>query len=334
MTKQPILYSRELVSAVVKHLYPYAVKDNGDYVIGSLKGESGKSMRICLTPPKAGLWFDFATGEGGQLTTLVSKRMEITPALAKEWLHSFISQNKLHATATIKETPAKTAFDAKQQENLKLIWEGLPSIKPRNAVTTPIDRYMMNRGIWEAYKAAILQGAPLKQGCEDEVPKHTEDTPLFARFDMPDDSFGLYQICITHNGVKATTGIAKKFLKAPCHLGGGAVKLFQSTHQLALSEGIETALAFYQLFEIPVWATCGSSLLANAHIPDSVSEVFIAIDNDEAGIQAGNRLAQRLVRKGRTVKILNPFKHCPPPKGIPLPKGYDWLDALQTKQVS
>jgi hypothetical protein len=38
---------------------------NGEYSVGSLGGEPGKSLKICLTGKKAGMWKDFATGESG-----------------------------------------------------------------------------------------------------------------------------------------------------------------------------------------------------------------------------------------------------------------------------
>jgi hypothetical protein len=37
----------------------------GEYTVGSLGGEPGKSLKICLADGKAGMWKDFATGESG-----------------------------------------------------------------------------------------------------------------------------------------------------------------------------------------------------------------------------------------------------------------------------
>ncbi|MDR2432182.1 MAG: hypothetical protein LBD34_00270 [Puniceicoccales bacterium] len=37
----------------------------GEYTVGSLGGEPGKSLKICLTEEKTGMWKDFATGESG-----------------------------------------------------------------------------------------------------------------------------------------------------------------------------------------------------------------------------------------------------------------------------
>ncbi|MDR2779084.1 MAG: hypothetical protein LBB16_02235, partial [Puniceicoccales bacterium] len=37
----------------------------GEYTVGSLGGEPGKSLKICLADGKIGMWKDFATGESG-----------------------------------------------------------------------------------------------------------------------------------------------------------------------------------------------------------------------------------------------------------------------------
>jgi hypothetical protein len=37
----------------------------GEYTVGSLGGEPGKSLKICPTEEKTGMWKDFATGESG-----------------------------------------------------------------------------------------------------------------------------------------------------------------------------------------------------------------------------------------------------------------------------
>ncbi|MDR1457548.1 MAG: hypothetical protein LBI47_01715 [Puniceicoccales bacterium] len=48
------------------YLFPNGKCVGGEYVVGSLGGESGESLKICLEGEKTGLWKDFATGEGGK----------------------------------------------------------------------------------------------------------------------------------------------------------------------------------------------------------------------------------------------------------------------------
>ena len=57
--------ARQQLPALVRQLYPQGHTEGREWVVGSLKGEPGRSLKIVLSGPKAGLWKDFATGEGG-----------------------------------------------------------------------------------------------------------------------------------------------------------------------------------------------------------------------------------------------------------------------------
>jgi hypothetical protein len=58
------------------YLFPNGKYVGGEYVVSSLAGEPGKSLKICLTGEKTGLWKDFATGESGNnLLDLLHKVM-------------------------------------------------------------------------------------------------------------------------------------------------------------------------------------------------------------------------------------------------------------------
>ncbi len=114
---------------------------------------------------------------------------------------------------------------------------------------------------------------------------------------------------------KLCTGIVK----------GSAIKLDNhdgSIPRLAICEGLEDALSVMELTGWPAWAVCGAYNYRHQHIPDSIHEVVIASDNDEAGLSAARVLAQRLIDKGRTVRII------PPPEGCK-----DWNDYLKKKKA-
>jgi twinkle protein len=56
--------------SVVKMLLPNGKRVGNEWKCGSLAGEAGQSLGVRLTGDKAGLWADFATGEGGDLIDL------------------------------------------------------------------------------------------------------------------------------------------------------------------------------------------------------------------------------------------------------------------------
>ena len=59
----------ERAEDVCRHLFPAGAREGGEWVVGSVAGEAGKSLKINLTG-KVGLWRDFAGDKGGK--TLLS----------------------------------------------------------------------------------------------------------------------------------------------------------------------------------------------------------------------------------------------------------------------
>lgn len=61
----------QMVESVVVHLLPNGRRDGRSWLAGSVNGESGQSLRVCLDGARAGVWADFAeNGKGGDLLTL------------------------------------------------------------------------------------------------------------------------------------------------------------------------------------------------------------------------------------------------------------------------
>lgn len=60
------------LESVLGYLYPAGFADpkGRKFYIGSIHGEPGESLSVELDPQKAGLWYDFATGDGGDIFNL------------------------------------------------------------------------------------------------------------------------------------------------------------------------------------------------------------------------------------------------------------------------
>lgn len=58
------------VQAVAEHLLPNGRKEANEWRVGSTAGEKGQSLGVHLSGAKAGVWADFASGEGGDLLDL------------------------------------------------------------------------------------------------------------------------------------------------------------------------------------------------------------------------------------------------------------------------
>lgn len=123
---------------------------------------------------------------------------------------------------------------------------------------------------------------------------------------------GMHKTYLTRNGRKADVSDPKKTEKIR-KLSGGAIRLFKHGKKLAVSEGIETALAVHALTGLPVWACLNKVLLEQLIVPDDVEELLIYADNDapdkrghRAGQEAAAALVERMKQEGRKARIILP----------------------------
>jgi putative DNA primase/helicase len=158
---------------------------------------------------------------------------------------------------------------------------------------------------------------------------------LVAYIQKPDGSLaGLHRIYLSQAGKKADIATIDG-ITPPCKklqavysgaISGAACRLFPmgADGRLAVTEGIETALAVHRMTGIPVWACLSAGGLKSVVLPDSAREVFIYGDNDPPDPQGRNvgklaalSLGERLIKEGRRVKVL-----------LPPVAGVDWLDVM------
>jgi putative DNA primase/helicase len=210
-------------------------------------------------------------------------------------------------------------------------------------------RYLLQRGISGAYWPEP-HISPLRHCAAldywhvvDNKPQRLGAFPaLVARIDKPDGGLaGIHRIYLSDKAEKRVIRVAtgsperphikeldNKKLKA-AHDGaikGAACRLYPigADGRLALTEGIETALAVHCLTGLAVWACISAGGLKSVVLPDEVRDVLIYADNDtpdergrNAGKEAAYLLAARMIEEGRKVKVL-----------LAPQAGTDWLDYL------
>ncbi len=113
----------------------------------------------------------------------------------------------------------------------------------------------------------------------------------------------------------------KKFMPAADTIRGGAVRLFAVVNEMGIAEGIETAIACTELFEMPTWAAVSTSGIESFEPLASIKRLHIFGDNDLnfAGQKAAYILANRLARD-LALDV-----------SIPPERGTDWLDVLNER---
>jgi putative DNA primase/helicase len=97
--------------------------------------------------------------------------------------------------------------------------------------------------------------------------------------DVSGEFTGVWRIYVTEEGRKAF-GSESKLGLGPT--AGGAVRLFPAAHgEVALAEGVETALSVHMLSGLPVWATLSTSGMIGFEAPFGVDLVRIFPDYDD-----------------------------------------------------
>jgi putative DNA primase/helicase len=177
------------------------------------------------------------------------------------------------------------------------LWQsGLP------ADGTPVETYLGNRGIHTL--PSTLRYLPDAKHAPTGL---TFPCMLAAVTVWPSKTVhAVHRTFLTADGARKAQVSESKMMLGPC--AGGAVRLAPVTNEMAIAEGIETALAAMQATGIPTWAAMSTSGLRSVVLPREARSVVILADNDEngAGQDAAEALARRLTGEGRRVRIAYP----------------------------
>jgi twinkle protein len=88
------------VEPLAKMLLPGGKCVGREWEAGSIAGETGRSLKLCLSGSKKGVWSDFATGEGGDLLDLwcVARGVTLATALQEAKAHLGVSDQEFVKT--------------------------------------------------------------------------------------------------------------------------------------------------------------------------------------------------------------------------------------------
>ena len=190
-----------------------------------------------------------------------------------------------------------------------------------------VDRYLRGRGLKMARFPKVLRFHPslgyFQRINGTRVRKVAEYPAMLACVQGEDGSAVSLHRTYLQDGRKLPAFDAKKVLASG--ISGAAVRLCNVTSEMAVAEGVETALAVHLATGKPVWAGLSAGNLERLWIPESVDRVCIYADNDADGDFAGQyhafALARRLRRQGMPkVRVF-----------LPRTAGSDWADVWQVR---
>lgn len=226
--------------------------------------------------------------------------------------------------------PTGSSDDANRRDHLNTTWrESLALTDPQ---AEPARLYLARRGLSVALPGTLRFHPELG---------YYADNRLVARFPaivvqvtgQGGDAVTLHRTYLTAEGHKAPVDSPKKLMRHPSGriLTGGAIRLVRPSSRLAVTEGIETALAVIEATGLPAWATGNAHLLETFVPPSGVSQVLVFADKDRPsrqhpsghGQEAARNLVRRLWASGIQAGAIAPSIDIPEGR-----KGVDWLDVL------
>jgi len=243
--------------------------------------------------------------------------------------------NRYRPPAAPRQVVKKEEVDVQSiRETLNHVWKQSVSLSAPKA--RPARMYFANRGIglidYRKIDSDMIRFVP--------VLEYYEEGKLLGKYpaivSMMCDANGrpstVHRTYITHDGVKAAVLSPKKMMRhcADNLFGAMRIAVKGNSKTLAVTEGIETALAVMGAFKLPVWAAGNAYLLENFVPPQGV-DVVIYADKDRPsrqhpeghGLSSAKLLLKRLWSEGIKASIKLPEEDIP--QGM---KSLDWLDAL------
>lgn len=184
----------------------------------------------------------------------------------------------------------------------------------------PVRLYLKSRGLRAGRKIKYHPG--LRYYGEGEVKTFPA---MVCLFESPTGQPITYHVTyLTDRGEKAPVEAVKKIMPPVGEMAGGAIRLTEVYEHIGIAEGIETALAVMQTYEVPCWACANSVMLEKFEPPQGVKRVSIFGDNDTnyTGQKAAFALANRLERMGYQTSVV-----------IPNETGTDFADRLKEGQA-
>lgn len=250
---------------VVRFLLPNGKQVNQQWVVGSIKGEAGESLKVSLSGNKAGLFHDFSTEDSGDLLDLwaLNRNVTISEALlqSKRWLGIERTQTLLQGSY---KTPELVCHFEKLNPANSAVVNYLTNARKLNMDTLKLF------GVGERNNEVVL-------------PFYQNNTLVFVKY----------------LSIKRING--KKQMQSE---KGGTPILFgwqalpPRTRRVALTEGELDAMSLHQYgfsaLSVPTGAASLKWLDNEYDQLAQFDEIDICFDQDDAGLKGAKTLIERL----------------------------------------
>jgi Toprim domain len=308
MERQAAELSRRLAQnaeAVCHHYLSNGRRAGHYWIAGDAQNTPGRSLYVRLHGPEAGpgaagKWTDAATGEHGDLLDLIRLNRNFSHLVeAFDEARAFLALPKPDPpSAALTPVPPKSPDAARRLFRAS-----------RPIAGTLAETYLRARGIagpldWPALR---FHPSAYYRECEG-APLQTWPALLAAVTDLDGAITAVQRTWLDpHRPAKAPLADPRR---AMGHLLGNGVRFGTIAHPepvAAAGEGVETVLALKDaLPPLPMIAALSANHLAALDLPAALRRLYVACDNDAAGLNAANRLSERATAAGIEVRELLP----------------------------
>ena len=293
--------------AVCRHYLSNGHRQGHYWVIGDVMNTPGRSLYVRLTGPDsgpgaAGKWTDAASPtEHGDLLDLIRLNRTLRglgEAMDEARRFLALPRPPISSPTTLDHAPPAPSGSSKAARRLFAAGRPVPG--------TPAEAYLRARGIAGRLDWPALRYHPsVYYRATEDAPLESWPALLAAVTDLEGNITGIQRTWLDpRRAAKAPLADPRRALG---HLLGNGVRFGAAGDILAAGEGIETMLALKSVLpSLPVIAGLSANHLAALDLPPALRRLYVARDNDAAGLRAAQRLRERGIAASIEIRELVP----------------------------
>ena len=269
--------------------------------LGDARSE-GRSWR-CRCPVHHGTSLSLTNGRGGRLLVKCWHGCHSTAILTELEKRGLLTKWQEAPSETIEErVQREAAEERRRQRRIALARDIWRSSHPATA-TSQVPKYLASRSIAMTIPPSIrVHGALGPYGRHPSGERRPQMIALVQHAELGAVAVSRTFLTIDGSG-KAALDPVRMFCGP---VAGGAVRLAPAAERLAITEGVETGLAFMLGSGLATWSALSAVGIRNLILPEVVRDIVIAADPDPVGTVAARAAARRWRAEGRRVVIACP----------------------------
>jgi hypothetical protein len=291
---------------VCRHYLSNGRREGRTWRIGDVDNSPGRSLCVQLTETSrraGGRWIDFATGEHGDLLDLIARTQRL------DAFRDVLDEARRFLSLPEPSSAQRTAAPAlsRSPEAARRLFASAEPIRG-----TLAESYLRGRGITDVSNLTALRfHSRCWYRARNDATRETWPALIAGVTDLRGTITGVQRTWLVRDGSgKAPLATPRR---AMGQLAGNGVRFGTpmpapaQSGVMAAGEGLETMLALRQVLPaMPMVAALSAAHLCVLILHPGLGRLYIARDNDPAGRQAAERLADRARGDGAEALLLTP----------------------------